>query len=143
MEGLETLSLAANEITDFAYDTLHDLPNVKKVDLSRNNLIFLNPKLFNNMLELKTFQAHFNSLQYLDGRLFINNLKLRTVTFEYNKITVIGIDFNRLSRLEHVNLAQNICINKKFPEDPLAEVIEEIRKNCNEALELNVQRRRK
>ena len=136
MSQLLVLSLQANEITDFSYDALWDLKNLRKIDLSRNNLIFLDQKLFQNMLNLETFHAHFNSLYYLDGRLFDNNLNLKTLTFDFNKITVVGIDFEQLKLLTKVNLRDNVCINLEFPVDSLEKLSEQIRKNCNEALEL-------
>lgn len=138
MSQLLVLSLQGNEITDFSHDTLWDLENLKQIDLSRNNLIFLDPKLFQNMLNLESFQAHFNSIHYLDGRLFERNLNLETLTFDFNKITVIGIDFEQLKLLTEVNLRDNVCINLKFPDNSLDELAEQIRNNCNEALKLDL-----
>lgn len=138
MKKLTVLALQANQITDFPKDTFWDLKNVMKVDLSRNNLIYLQPNLFVDMLKLETFHAHFNSLEYLDGRLFRRNLNLKTATFEYNKITVIAIDFNKLSHIQELNFRDNVCINLKFPDNNLAELIGHIEKHCNEALKLSV-----
>lgn len=137
MNKLIVLSLQANEITDFPHDTLWDLKKLRKVDFSRNNLIYLDPKLFQNMLNLEVFHAHFNSLQYLDGRLFNRNLNLKVLTFDFNKITVVGVEFEKLKLLREVNLRDNVCINLKFPDNSLEKLTTAIKNNCNEALELN------
>lgn len=136
MKKLTVLSLQANEITDFPYDTFWDMKNLIKIDLSRNNLIYLDPKLFQNTLKLEIFHAHFNSLQYLDGRLFNRNLNLKVLTFDFNKITVVGIDFEKLKLLREINLRENVCISLKFPGESIGKISEAIQKNCNEALEL-------
>lgn len=135
---LQILSLHDNELTDVPDDTFWDLKNLKKVDLSRNNLVHLKSNLLINMLKLETFHAHYNSIEYLDGQFFKNNLNLRIATFQHNKLTVIGVDFNKLNHIQEINLKENLCINLRFPDDSLTRLTQEVERNCAEITRLHV-----
>ena len=112
-DGLQTLNLNRNYIT-----TLHS-PKVEKkllyLDLSGNNLSWLNYKIFAHMPSLKLLTLSNNMLKSLDFYkhlpISLHKLDLRTnhiETLTENDGEIV--QFNHLQNLEDIYISQNLWI---------------------------------
>lgn len=102
LEGLSQLEMAnfqSNFLTDV---TLKDLPNLKMLDLSRNNLTAI-PKL-ENVGQLSELNLTENKIKQLAGLELLENLQ--TVTFDANRLAG-PIVLPALSKLKTVSVEKN------------------------------------
>jgi Leucine-rich repeat (LRR) protein len=95
-----------------------------------NSIKTLNKDIFRNLPHLRGLGLSNNLLETLDHTLFLNNIELLNVDLSSNKISALSSKmFQHLSKLEWLNLMDNICVNDfvrysyPVPANPAADVI--------------------
>jgi len=128
---LSYFDLEDNEIDEIPYDLFYDMDHVRDIRLSHNNIKSLPPNLFKNSLKLETFhiefnkikefhpdlfkdcpkfatlRADFNDVEELHEDLFKHNPKMSSIWFRNNKIRNIGVDFEKLKKLDSAVFLHN------------------------------------
>lgn len=85
IEKLVTLDLSTNNIALFEVNADH-LANIKRLNLSDNDLTYLLFETFSNMTQLENLDVSHNDLSHIDDNIFQNNHNLKFVNFTFNKI---------------------------------------------------------
>ncbi|XP_013133559.1 PREDICTED: leucine-rich repeat-containing protein 15-like [Papilio polytes] len=104
MKNLRHLSLASNEITSVDdAKTFSKLKDVMKLNLSRNQIVFIHKDVFKNLRYLEEIDLRYNKLTTLPIDMFQNIPKLYELRLSYNLLTDIplnafaGTELKRLS----------------------------------------------
>jgi Leucine rich repeat len=82
---------------------------------------------------LEHLLLHYNELTVLEENLFSGNPNLRTIYLPFNKIKVIHpTAFDNLTKLRHLNLHGNVCIdvNAVNDRDQIKELIDRVKDEC-------------
>lgn len=107
LEGLEKLVLSDNNIKNIEGDVFKLLWNLTEVDL-RHNTIQLSENLFKHSSQLKRLDLSQNNLQYIPLRLFHNLKQLRILHMWSNNLTYLNVTiFNNLHDLQVLELRNN------------------------------------
>ncbi len=105
LEELETLNLQGNVLIDIP-NSLLLLKNIKKLDLSQNQINYLPQGFGKNQKELTILNLSENHLQSIDSNYsFLENLKI--LKLSSNKLNHLYDVFERLKNLEILSLSNN------------------------------------
>ncbi|XP_043289270.1 protein artichoke-like [Venturia canescens] len=131
LDGLASLRLAWNEISEIVDDGYSKLNSLLILDLSSNNFDKLGEDCFRPCPILHTLSLYYNSIEtihkdafvslkdlesidlsnnkivFLDVTTFKGNERLRTIELSHNHIHYIGGVFSRLPKLRELYLAEN------------------------------------
>lgn len=114
LKKLRKLSLSSTELKSIPSQIFCDLTSLEELDLSHNLITSLHGSTFGCLANLKQIRLHSNQLDKLPAELFVNNLKLEVVQFSANLLSVIEVDFTRLTKLRVLELDHNTCIKEWF-----------------------------
>nr|XP_020017745.1 toll-like receptor 9 [Castor canadensis] len=115
-DGEEQVRLWSGELTPAPLDIPSSkdfMPNCKSfkftLDLSRNNLVTIQPEMFVNLSRLQCLSLSHNSIaQAVNGSQFLPLTSLRVLDLSYNKLDLYhGRSFTELPRLEALDLSYN------------------------------------
>jgi Leucine-rich repeat (LRR) protein len=110
-----TLLANNNKITKIESDDFENLPFVKKIVLSHNQISDIADNAFRTCDKLEEIYLDNNPIGVLKSLLFTNLRPLKMIDFSKCGITQIEIDtFVGLQYLETLNLEGNVCANKKI-----------------------------
>jgi Leucine-rich repeat (LRR) protein len=84
--GLKTLNLSNNIITDFATEAFSNLVKLETLDMSNNNITNIKRTSFDDLYQLKKFFFANNKLQTVHFGLFKNSYWLQVLNFTSNHI---------------------------------------------------------
>jgi Leucine-rich repeat (LRR) protein len=132
---LTYLDLRHNLIEDLPEDVFNDLVNLEELHVAANQIKVLPPKLLWNLPKLKKFGTDGNQIELIPRDLFKNNRDLEN--FWNNKIRRIEMDFTLLTKLNHLYLCNNTCINdgcRSCNFDLLRQIQERINRNCTDSV---------
>lgn len=111
--------VSENELKEFFSYLLETYPDLRQLDLSRNELKFL-PENIGEFKQLHTINLNFNQLTKIPGT--IGNLaQLTRVLALKNDLTELPAEFYHLKQLTHLSLSHNqfTCLRKKAEWDCL------------------------
>ncbi|KAK3600848.1 hypothetical protein CHS0354_014213 [Potamilus streckersoni] len=101
------LYLDANQIANLSTEIVH-LTQLKRLDLSNNKLVSLQPYIFANLTELSTLILSYNSLQCVADTSFAGLRNLRILSLHGNDMSSIPYGaFKDLVALTHIALGGN------------------------------------
>jgi Leucine-rich repeat (LRR) protein len=120
--GLKTLNISNNIITDFAPEAFFNLTKLETLDISNNNISKIKPTSFDDLYQLKEFYFANNKLQILHFVLFKHSQVLQILNVTFNQIINVTIPINSawktVTKLDlsnnRVNLDPNL-LSKHFP----------------------------
>ena len=108
--------------------------------MSHNNLVDLEPKAFDNLVNLETLNFDNNLLININGELFVHLQKLKKLLLNDNKLKFISANLlTPMTSLQVVDFSKNDCIDMKHPEKTLNEIDGEIIDHCIAPIELTCQ----
>lgn len=114
MPNLIHVNVNFNEIERIDEETFWDVPHLLRLMIKDNKIKTLHKSTFVKNLKLTLFFADDNQIEALPKELFENNLMLHKVSLKGNKLMEISVDFTLLTKLEHVDLSENICTSQSF-----------------------------
>ncbi len=108
LKDQEKLALQDSDISTLDADSFVQLPNIREIDLCKNNLQTLPDDLLTHQPSLKSLSVCHNKLVRLSSKLFRNKRSLSHLKFNDNLIEVLdeGV-FDRLYNLEYLSLEWN------------------------------------
>nr|XP_046248696.1 platelet glycoprotein V [Scatophagus argus] len=109
MSGLLTLNFHLNDwLHELPSDLFCCLPNLNKLSLKSNNLVYLHPQLFYRLTTLGMLVLNDNKLQSLPENIFQNLRKVRSIDLKNNNLkTLPGDIFLSNSNLSSLTLSGN------------------------------------
>ena len=125
-------SMVYTQLFEFKVQDFYGMENLEYLHLERNKLNFVPLDSFNILMKLKLINLGFNQIQELPNGLFDKNINLERVLLYGNNIKFLGsILFDGLTKLNHVNLVSNICINQIYPSTTsITELKNDIKLKC-------------
>lgn len=131
MENVVEISLAHNSIESIPADAFDHLTNVEIIQLHFNKLKTLEANTFSTNRNLLQVFGYKNEFETLPSGLFIRNEKLIGIHFDFNKLHSIKINLDQTRAYKKINLHENVCINKVYPDElKLPDLIAEIKRRC-------------
>ena len=89
-------------------------PNLVRLTVYGSELKSLSQNDLKSLTQLQIIDVSMNDLEFLDDDLFEFNSKLTHVNFTSNKLKYVGENsFNNLKNLKQIDLNSNLCINNK------------------------------
>ncbi|XP_005101868.1 toll-like receptor Tollo [Aplysia californica] len=107
LRDLEIVDISYNNISYLDPETFIGLKELSHVYMDHNNLTSLPVKLFQGCDKVIHLNLSHNSIQRLDELLFSSTLSVDVIDFSYNEITDVTRVFSGLKRLNSLNLAHN------------------------------------
>lgn len=141
---LRTLDLRFNEIEVLPDDVFIDLFELEVLTISGNLIKKLPSMAFVSMMELRYFDGSDNEIMEFDDEIFSLSLKLEEILLKNNEINLIKASFGRFSRLEFIDLRDNVCTSAIYLRDQpdyhsVANFQDEIDKNCTRRIDKMIQ----
>lgn len=107
LKTLKILSLRDNKLQTLDEKSFHGLSNLEILDLSYNKLTNLPSETFSVLRSLKTLSLSHNAIENLEGEVFAIST-LQTLDVSFNSILQIGLYvFEKADNLRTVNLSNN------------------------------------
>lgn len=113
-ENLKRIDIYGRNISRIARSSFTNCSKVSELYISLTKLAELPEDLFEDLIELTTLNIGSNKLKSLPANLISKNMKLTNFTASQNEISAINITFG--SHLAIINLSENKCVNRVFPE---------------------------
>lgn len=113
LQNLEELDLSGNSLQSFSGDvfgsTVPTSPRkLRKLFLRRNNLLVIQPRTFNQIINLDYLSLSFNSIVRFDENLFLPLTKLKKLHINHNKIEELPASmFNTTRQLQELFIDHN------------------------------------
>lgn len=114
MQQLRELGLNENPINFIPEDVFWDLHNLEGLHMWNCKIENLPKDIFKNMKKLKFLYLGENKITQLDKDLFKNNLQLERINLFASKLSFIGVDFTKLTKISWMSLFGNECINERY-----------------------------
>lgn len=111
MSNLKVLELMDNIIFEITVAAFKDLVELEELNLSNNKLLSIKLDTFKHLEKLQKLNLQGNVIQIIDKN-FVNILK-------------------QIKSIQHINLAENVCINSEYPISSTDELEKEISSNCS------------
>ncbi|PAV83404.1 hypothetical protein WR25_16135 [Diploscapter pachys] len=106
-QDLEILILKNNSLSELPIESFSSLSKLKHLDISHNNLLSLNGKVFKGLNSLETLHLDFNDIE-LSSESFAGLPNLRRLSISYNSLAFLPSDvFHTISTLQHLELSSN------------------------------------
>lgn len=96
---LADLSLENNKIESLPVDTFYGNPELREIDVGRNNIKELHEDLLIHNPHLSDFNAYENDIEVLPAGFFRNNPELAVVNMNSNKFKDIQVDFRNFQNI--------------------------------------------
>jgi Leucine-rich repeat (LRR) protein len=106
--GLRTLNLSNNVITNFAKETFYDLSKLEVLDLSNNLITNIQPTSFEDLHQLRELNFAKNQLQILHFQRFSKNQNLQILIVSTNNINNITFPEMVWKNLTTLDLSNNM-----------------------------------
>ena len=108
--SLKTFSAMRCNLTSIEPKFFQNNLNLKNIFLSKNFLISVDNETFRNLNQLTILNLSGNNLKYVDFSVFSNNLKLEKIDLSFNQIASIDWSIaTHLNQLTVLNLLGNVC----------------------------------
>lgn len=134
LDDLVEINFSQNKVTE-VYEFRY-LKKMTKLDLSHNRIDFIESSAFSKLPNLIELRLNDNFLIKIMGKLFASNKNIKTLFLQNNKISQIASNFAEfLVSIEVLDLASNECVDSKFPEKSLENLIDDLNKLCNVDIE--------
>lgn len=117
LKKLQYINLSDNQIQRIHSDTFEDTANLIDLNLSNNQIYEVSCGVFKTLTQLKAINLSMNNIYFLQPDAFIANVNLEKI--ELKKCSLKHLDkitFSHLTKLRHLNLENNTCINQYFGE---------------------------
>ncbi len=115
---LETLNLKGNSISSIDKETFKNLPDLLVLDISENNLTFLNKEIFSGLHECEEIFLQKNAIIEICPMTFVDLVSLKELDLTGNKLNelekkIFPITTQFLSSTVHLKLHNNSfrCLN--------------------------------
>jgi Leucine-rich repeat (LRR) protein len=135
LDNLENLYLFSNKLKSFSSEIFQNLLKLKLIYLNHNLIDQLDEDSFSHLEKLESLTLCDNDLEALPGALFGNNKLLKHVDFSRNKLVNIPAKLFAHLYVETLDLASNVCIDKKYKRKESGSGIDEVIENdlsvCN------------
>jgi Leucine-rich repeat (LRR) protein len=106
--NVKKLDLSWNNLTEFNKDIFSNLTQLQILDLSHNNLTELHKDIFSNLTQLQDLFLCYNKINKLDKNIFSNLTQLEYLSVGHNKLTEIDkYIFSNFTQLQILNLQNN------------------------------------
>lgn len=106
--SLTYLNLALNRLTTLTHYMLQYLSSLNDLDVSYNDLVYIEPDAFNNLTKLSFLSLSNNEIKYLSDDMFINCQSLLVVVLRQNFIEEIKVrNFRGLNNTTNLDLSGN------------------------------------
>lgn len=107
-EYLEKFDASHNNLIEIQPSIFNSIPNVADINLSNNKISTFTSETFSNLEHLQILDLSNNLIQLIDGKLFENNKKLKKLRLENNSITRIDCNmFDLFSLQENTEKQKN------------------------------------
>lgn len=105
----ESIQLHSNEIKELSWNTFFNLPNVNRIELDRNHLLWtFDPRVFQNLINLKYLSLWENQLTLIPVDAFKNLQRLEYLSLGINRLYKLETAaFQPLSGLKILHLDRN------------------------------------
>jgi len=130
LSSISVLDLSLNNIRSLSERTFHDIgKTIETIDLSNNNLKFINLNIFNNQSSIKRFYLNDNNLYSIEAGDQLTLFNLRTLHLHNNKIGRLDVSlFGTIAKINYLDLSSNV----------LYDLPAEMFKHTNVLVKLNV-----
>ena len=119
---MRTLDLSNNSITTIDGNAFDNNGALETINFSNNLLTDLYPGLFKSLSNLNTLNMDNNLIGMIHPETFSNNFNLRWISFVSNRIDAIHRTFiNNLDQLRFLALSANLCVDRTFEIDEVAD----------------------
>lgn len=127
---------AVNKNLTFVPKFGDDKSKIKILKITHSNLTAISIKDLKDFPKLLVLDLSWNQIEYLERNLFAMNENLKMIIFHNNKIKKIDQKvFDDLSSLAYLDLTNNICINEnKTTESEVIRLIENISESCKDLM---------
>jgi Leucine-rich repeat (LRR) protein len=109
-EDLEFLDMSFNQISEIEYNYFYGLYKMKELNLSDNNIYFLDSYTFSAMELLTTLDLSYNFINKLETSIFSTAIDLQKLDLSHNELIFINQESfgqNKLENLKHLDLSHN------------------------------------
>lgn len=103
--ALEELDIKSNKLSTNISLTIGE-NNLKKLNLSSNELLTIDGKFLGNSMKLETLDMSFSGIRYIDKTSFINTTKVLNLNLKFNKIADCQF-LEPLNSIEVLDLKEN------------------------------------
>ncbi|XP_069702133.1 leucine-rich repeat and transmembrane domain-containing protein 1-like [Periplaneta americana] len=107
-EDAVVLDLSFNNISMVSNNDLDEVPRLRELSLSDNDIERLEPEAFIRLEGLETIDLHNNKLEHLHRGLFQTNTNLTNLDLSNNNIEELKLDFTFNTELKILNLSRNM-----------------------------------
>ncbi|KAL3888215.1 hypothetical protein ACJMK2_000591 [Sinanodonta woodiana] len=112
LNALEALNLASNNMEYISPSFLSNLPSIKILDLSNNQLHIMQtshdfPNIFSKNKDLEIIYLRNNKLSIVPSTLFSSNTKLRVIDLSENELVYFNVDLRNALNLKLTDLRNN------------------------------------
>lgn len=111
---LRSLNLSRNQIQDLPRNVLDDLTELTELNLSFNRIddFSKNPKIFDNLRQLRSLDLSNNSITIIVRQLFVGLQNLRVINLASNQLNVLPYHvFEQLQSVEVIDLSHNRIVS--------------------------------
>ena len=132
---LVAFAVEKTQLVEIKSNDFRGMQNLEVLVLASNQLSFIPSNAFETLSMLKYLNLRLNQIKEIPNGLFSNNLNLEGIYLYQNQIKYIGSElFNGLTQLDHVSLAGNVCINKRYSRrTEIAQLKKDIKEDCYNA----------
>lgn len=99
--------------------SFHGMGSLKTLELIENIIFEMSRNVFTDLIELEDLNLSGNKLQSIDFETFKPLTKLLKLNLQGNTIKTIDTNFlgilKHIKNIQHINLAENACINSEYP----------------------------
>lgn len=129
--NLTVFAMSNTQLVEIKDKNFQAMENLEEIQLNNNGLSSVPFNAFTKLTKLKILHLNSNEIEDLPNGLFRNNLNLVTIHLYSNKITSIASTlFDGLTKLDIVDLSNNICIKNYYIMSTIVELKNEIKTNC-------------
>ncbi|KAI1711718.1 leucine rich repeat domain-containing protein [Ditylenchus destructor] len=108
METMLRLNLSGNEILEVEPYLFQNFTNLKELDLSNNKIKSLAYGMFHGLGELTDLRINNNSIYHVDVEVFSElSRKLTSLSMSHNLLVELPMAVGRLTRVKHIDLSYN------------------------------------
>lgn len=115
--------------------SFHGMSNLKVLELMENIIFEISANALETLVELEELDLSNNKLESIDLDTFKSLEKLQKLNLQGNIIKNVDKNFvtilKQIKSIQHINLAENACINSEYPISSTDELEKEIANNCS------------
>jgi hypothetical protein len=122
-EVLNFLRLTQCNIKQIEVDAFRGLAKLERLFMDFNKITDIPKDTFKELVDLQEIQLNSNQIQFLHQELFKYNPKLKKINLSDNELIFVHHQmFSHLSQLNELFLYNNVCVNKRFIDEPFDQI---------------------